>query len=656
MSDNIKMPGVYRGTQKLATQEDLANLRQELKRLITGPLAENTSSNGYIPWKFNDDGTLDVEYLFPELLQKFDEDTGITITKDGVKLTSEIKTINFTGNYVYFDVDESGNITLDIRAPKQEVSKFNTLDGVTDSLVKIENEIVTDMIVPDTTAIDENPIYGDWIPGSKCEGFNWNGNDYFDPLVLSTNGPVWAIDNETYFEVFIYNGYNEVIAQYITKPVTGNTSENGLAAISTGHNYNIKVIISNCKEEPKNNESPDEPTHLSFKPKFEINMIGIFGKSGSRFHVKIVHHNGIYVNEYVSQDYLYNVGRIPQLINPYYDIVTNNLVASKPLVASWCSGLKYITQAEISFNIQEVRYLNHYAAKDDKISFSFENIDNNVTSGTAKLNNYDLTVNNTPSWSVTLYPDKEIFVNEETSGYVVASNSFGDSDKLNITVNMLINSKTDLKVSDDLNEYFNTEDKRVSNEFTASISNGLKTLVKWNSGRSLKDEDDGSGLMVIPTSGLLYPFGDWTGFIPAGSPNYNDFSFLSREKYFSRVFTGNNDLKFGGIFHFEGISRDEFLDSRISCVISPDQGLNWYSLKTIRNKREVITKNDGSLLEVTGVLTNVIDVEGGVDVFWSYPETICSRNPIYFRIGFKPSSPFIIKAISLKGLDGHKEW
>ena len=109
MSDNIKMPGVYRGTQKLATQEDLANLRQELKRLIAGPLAENTSSNGYIPWKFNDDGTLDVEYLFPELLQKFDEDTGITITKDGVKLTSEIKTINFTGNYVYFDVDEVGD-------------------------------------------------------------------------------------------------------------------------------------------------------------------------------------------------------------------------------------------------------------------------------------------------------------------------------------------------------------------------------------------------------------------------------------------------------------------------------------------------------------------------------------------------------------------
>lgn len=649
MSDNSNMPGVYRGAQKLATQSDLAILRQELKKIIAGPIAEDVSQNGYIPWKFNDDGTLDIEYLFPELLQKFDEETGITITKDGVKLSSEIKTINFTGNYVYFDLDENGNITVDIRAPKQEVSKFNALDGITDSLVKIRNEVISGMIIPDSSAVDANPIYGDWVAGEVQEGFNWNGNQYYDPLILSTDGPVWASGVESYFEVFIYNGYDDVIAQFKTKFITGNTrGEDGLAATSTGYNYNIKIKISGCKEEPNGG--------LSFIPTFDLNMIGLFGISGARFHIKIIHHNGIYVNEYISKDYLYNTGRVPQLINYYYDVITNTAAVDKAFVGAWCSGLKYLQQGEVSFNIQEIRFLNKLAATKEKIKYNFENIDKDLTDSTAVLNGYDYHVNNVSSWKVNLFPAENVFINQPTSGYVIASNAFGDSEQMDVEMNILINSNKNLKLSDNLNEYFNNEDFRVSNKFTATISNGIKTLVKWNSGKSLKDTDEGTGLMVIPTSGLVFPMGDWTNYIPAGSPNYNDFTFLSREKFFSRIFTGNNELKFGGIFHFEGLTRDEFLDSRISCIISPDQGLSWYSLKHVRNENRAIKRDDGTTLEAIGALTQVVQTKSGCDVFWSYPGTICSKNPIYFQIGFKPSSSFMIKSISLKGLDGYKDW
>ena len=204
MSDNVNVPGVYRGTQKLATQNDLAQLRQELHRLIAGPISE-ISKNGYIPWKFNNDGTLDIEYLFPELLKEFNENTGITITKDGVKLSSEIKTLNFTGNFVYFDIDENGNLTVDIRAPKQEVSRFNNVDGITDSLVKIRNEIISGMIIPDTSALTANPIYGDWEAGSVHKGINWNENDYYDPLEFYTNESIFTTDLESFFEVFLYD-------------------------------------------------------------------------------------------------------------------------------------------------------------------------------------------------------------------------------------------------------------------------------------------------------------------------------------------------------------------------------------------------------------------------------------------------------------------
>jgi hypothetical protein len=121
--------------------------------------------------------------------------------------------------------------------------------------------------------------------------------------------------------------------------------------------------------------------------------------------------------------------------------------------------------------------------------------------------------------------------------------------------------------------------------------------------------------------------------------------------------SGQEKVRFGGIFHFEGISKDEFLKSVSSCIIScDDRGLNWYSLLTIRNKKCMIKKSDGSKLEATGILTDIIDVEDGVDVIWSYPKNEFSKNPLKFRIGMMPSANTIIKSISLKSLDGQEEW
>ena len=65
MADSTSnFPGVFRGNDRLASQQDLAILRQEIIQLIAGPINE-VSENGYIPWKYNNDGSLDIEYLFP---------------------------------------------------------------------------------------------------------------------------------------------------------------------------------------------------------------------------------------------------------------------------------------------------------------------------------------------------------------------------------------------------------------------------------------------------------------------------------------------------------------------------------------------------------------------------------------------------------------
>ena len=278
-------------------------------------------------------------------------------------------------------------------------------------------------------------------------------------------------------------------------------------------------------------------------------------------------------------------------------------------------------------------------------------------SGTAKFINYDLSLNSVPSWNITLFPDQHVFRNTESSGYVIASNAFGDSEQMNVKIPILINTKyPELKLSDQLHEYFNNEDFRVSNEFTNTIQDGIRTLTRWDSGKSLKSYEEGTGLMVIPTSGLTFPFGDWSSFIPAGSPDYDDFGFMAREKFYSRIFTGNNDLKFGGIFTFKGITKDEFFDSRITCIISPDQGLTWYSLKDVRNTELTLSRDSVKTIPITGVFTDYKEIEDGVQIFWSYPGRVCSKNPIYFQIGFKPTSKFLIKSISLCGLDGKEGW
>ena len=153
--------------------------------------------------------------------------------------------------------------------------------------------------------------------------------------------------------------------------------------------------------------------------------------------------------------------------------------------------------------------------------------------------------------------------------------------------------------------------------------------------------------MVIPGHGLRYPYGDWSGFIPNGSPNYNDLSFLSREKFYARTFTGNDKLKFGGIFKFTGLTKDEFLDSRISLIISCDQGNTWFSLKDVRGTETTIIRDDYSAVNVTGVLTKVEEIDDELFVSWMYPGNLASSNTIYFKLGMKQTSTFNIKSISL---------
>jgi hypothetical protein len=122
------------------------------------------------------------------------------------------------------------------------------------------------------------------------------------------------------------------------------------------------------------------------------------------------------------------------------------------------------------------------------------------------------------------------------------------------------------------------------------------------------------------------------------------------------MFEGDQSTKFGGIFKFEGLTKEQFEDERLSVLISDNLGASWMNLKLTRNMKGVILKDDGTALMAPGVLIKVEEYEGGVYVHWAYPANTSSSYPLMFKLGMKPTAPFCIKSISLLNTDKEEEW
>lgn len=333
MSDNsLSSPGVFRGQARLATQQDLISLKEYLERIIAGPLNE-LNDNGYIPWKYNADGTLDVEYLFPELIDRFSKQQGISVSTNGVKFADNVTSFNVMGKFVTLDIDEEGRLTWMIDEPQVTVPNFNEANMFGTAIVSVQNSLVEGMIIPDASALLANSPYGDWAPGTKVRGINWNRSTLYDAMRLTTLGPVYCSSVSSYFEVSVTDGAGGVMAAFVSSPIKASTrGSEGLAAASMQNSPHICIFIDKFKEESRG---------YSFVPRFEINLVKILGTTGGRFNVKITHHDSSpYV--YQSEDLLYNCGAVPSISTSTVQIITDaSAPASAQLVMSDCSGIRY---------------------------------------------------------------------------------------------------------------------------------------------------------------------------------------------------------------------------------------------------------------------------------------------------------------------------
>jgi hypothetical protein len=301
------------------------------------------------------------------------------------------------------------------------------------------------------------------------------------------------------------------------------------------------------------------------------------------------------------------------------------------------------------------------AAIDDKIEYKFDIADQHLLE--SKFIDYDYSIDKVASWETELYLNKETFNNTTTSGYIIAKNAFSESNTEIVNVSVLLNSISTLKHSDKCHEYFNDEDERRLHNFQENYVDGSsRGLVRWKSEQSLLTYDDGFGLMVIPTIGLIYPSGDWSGFFPKYPSSLPDYSGITGEKFFARTFGNNNDdkiRKFGGIFEITGLTKEQFLNCNLSIIISPDKS-RWYSLKHVRGENVAVSTGEGnSSISATGVLTKLEENDGKLQVSWMYPGTTSSINLLYFKLGMNKNlkhEKFCIKSISLLNSDGTEEW
>ena len=654
MSNNsLNSPGVFRGQARLATQQDIANLKEYLERIIAGPLNE-LNDNGYIPWKYNADGTLDIDYLFPELISRFSAQQGISISKNGVKFVNNVTSFNVQGKFVSLDIDENGCLTWTIDEPQVTIPNFNEANMFSSALVEIENEIIEDMIVPDYSGMGGNSPYGDWEPGTKVKGINWNRDATYDVLKLTTKGKIYAETTESYFEVIVLDGSNGTFASFVSAPISASTRGRvPLQAASSQNSQHIEIYIDDFKEEARG---------YSFIPRFELNLARIIGSSnGGRFSVKLIHHDSS-AYTYTSDDLLYNCGSLPVIENNGINSISVQLLndssspSSEQLKSKYCSGVKYANAGTVVVRLNSVRNLNNMAAVDNPISYSFGISDPEEEE--LIYENYDLDYMKTASFKIKFKLKENAFNNSMISGWAKAKNAFGECNEVHIPLPILLNSQTQLKESDRLHEYFTDESFRVLSDFELNSSSigEYSDLVSWDSTKSLIDYDNGQGLMVIPGQGLSYPFGNWDSFYPVGSPDYSQASFLSNEKCFARVFSGNEKTKFGGIFVFEGLTKNQFFDTRLTILISCTRGIRWFNLKQIRNMNSIILREDGTAVDATGIMTSVEEKDNKLFVEWAYPTSVSSNQPLYFKLSMKKTSPFMIKSISLLNSDEEEDW
>ena len=618
-------PKIFIGQRPLATKEDITKLSAEVRDWLTGPSGE-LSENGYVP--LNPSGTIDRQYL---------DTIGVNIYKDSGLIEKNVTTVNFVGNYVKIQKTDEGKASIRIGYP-EDASHWNTIDGNNNGTV-IHDIPLSSMIIPDASTVNNYnlKVYGDWVPGSVKPGFNYTTQhqcprDLF--ITFTTKDPITFANNyNTYFIINVYDHNKNVIITAQSQVITGNNLNVPLA----GNNRNIVLRIDGFTE----NVGFGELSYVA-TPTFVFNIGEILGVVGGRFSIEIIHKNDLLTHVYHSEDMFLNAGKLPTTLNPFVQLVeqlpdnTNYSVKYK-----WCSGLKYINSGKLNYSLQNIDNLNYAAATEEKVLLSSDLISEYKYDET-DLRFYTLDLlQNGVKWgkSFDILPNLLRFTPSFVSGTV--NNAYGFTE-FNSDIYALINTQT-LEESSNLIETFADETTRLRSDFLFDYTG--TNYERWDSAKSLLEEDEGRGLMIIPGFGLCYPFGNYLNYLPKGQiANYDTVNGI---KYYCRRFVGDNKLKFGGTFVLGNITKEEFLHTGITMEISKDNGVTWLDCKALRDGKNP-----------NGVLVDLRDSEEGLLVQFAFINYEYAQGNVglLFKLGFNSNVSSRITKIMLRNTTNTGAW
>jgi hypothetical protein len=474
--------------------------------------------------------------------------SGITVKDQNNSFEqNDVQILNFIGYNPTSNVrvlpGGGSQVDIWIEAP-DFVSHFDSQDGTNDSRVGDLSTTSRDIAGPNS---EGNPYkIGGWSAGSSQSSIRESISPSYSPV-----NEFSIVDYNTTFEAIIYDADGVTELVNYTVPLSGNSSDTDSGVTITITNWatdNIKYSAD-------------------LTVSFDLDEIL---PTGGRFSVSLTHYNGADGNFTFTQN------------NLFRDTETTGATLAGPLtlgegntvITKFISGVEYYTlNSQFAFSASGINYLN------DRSYPSTEQMNADDTGlGLTAINN--IQGNDFDAWT-NLYNNSGASYSINTWG-ITATNYFSKTTNAHIDANIydwgLVASNSSNTIAVIIDTYVDSSDRN-SEMFRSEdfrLQSDLETF--WNSGNSLKTEDDGLGLQVIDDR-LIYPVEDFGVYDPnSGSqPDYS--TGISGDRTYYRRFWTSGPTATNGVIQFSDYNITEAELSANTCFIeiSIDSGTSWWN-------------------------------------------------------------------------------
>lgn len=551
--------------------------------------------------------------------------TGINLSFNGKQVGTEITSLNFAGTTTItvgddgvakIQIGDNMNSSIFGEAANSKAATGN--NGTHTSNVGS----LTSIIIPDATGA--NFKIGNWTVGeTKSVGTKAT------TINAGSTGWIHFDEGASVWTVTVYGESKDVIiaqAQITTDAQFNTDGTFNKIAQETKYivgSAGISLSLANTARED------NYPSAVGARGKvtFTINVSTLV-PNGGRFSFEIVPPTG---TTYKSAEMFKLVG-----VTPSIGAISLEDITDEYGIATY-SGVNYITTAEFKSSIAGLSGVWNNAATANALkaitTTGLSGVNSNIAASTLVSSKL---------WSASgVYTDDTISLASAFSGNSVSvnyslSNAFGTANGTAATVsNYNFNNKGTATAASNAEETFVNESKR-------KLTNSIETT--WDSNASLLSGDYAYELQVIPGTGLTFPKTNYDGYTqPETNPDYTKTS-TGVTRFFTRYFkTTTSSNRSNGSLTLAGLGTG-YNDADFVALISIDNGVTWYNMKSPRGAASTVNLN-GTSVSATGINTGYASDK----ISFSFPGTTATAgnsDNIIVKIGWTKAESITITKLT----------